>query len=116
MSRFVPRTCTELGEDGAPIEAGRSSDCDAGWEEGALEDGPPFEPEHLRDPGAGGYGIYVVFWFGKEHCQPPESGPRPSNAAELEERLRDSLSPEEARMIGVRVIDVARTPGRRQME
>ena len=63
--------------------------------------------KYTRDPGAGGHGIYVVFWLGKEHCQPPESGTRPGSAIELEARLRDSLSPEEARMIGVRVIDVA---------
>lgn len=31
MSHFVPRTCTEIGEDGAPIEAGRSSDDPVGW-------------------------------------------------------------------------------------
>ena len=69
-----------------------------------------------RDPDAGGYGVYLVFWFGKEqeHCQPPESGPRPGSAAELEKRLRDTLSPEEARMIGICVIDVAGPPERRQ--
>ena len=59
--------------------------------------------------GAGGYGIYLVFWFGKENCQPPQSGPRPGSAAELEKRLRDTLSPEEARMIGICVIDVSGT-------
>ena len=59
--------------------------------------------------GAGGYGIYLVFWFGKENCQPPESGPRPSSAAELEKRLLATLSPEEARMIGICVIDVSGT-------
>ena len=63
--------------------------------------------KYTRDPGADGHGIYVVFWFGREHCQPPESGLRPSNAAELEERLRDTLSPEEARKIRTCVIDVA---------
>ena len=63
--------------------------------------------KYTRDPGADGHGIYVVFWFGREHCQPPESGLRPSNAAELEERLRDTLSPEEARKIRICVIDVA---------
>lgn len=65
--------------------------------------------KYTRDRGAGGYGIYLVFWFGKEHCQSPESGSRPGNAAEIEKRLRDTLSPEEARMIRICVIDVART-------
>ena len=70
--------------------------------------------KYTRDPGAGGYGIYLVFWFGKEHCQPPESGSRPGSAAELEKRLRDTLSPEEARVIEICVIDVAAPPERRQ--
>ena len=70
--------------------------------------------KYTRDPGAGGYGIYLVLWFGKEHCQSPESGPRPGSAAEIEKRLRDTLSPEEARMIGVCVIDVARPSEHRQ--
>ena len=61
-----------------------------------------------RDPGAAGYGIYLVLWLGNEpeRCQMPESGPRPKSAAALEERLRDTLSEEEARLISVRVIDV----------
>lgn len=68
--------------------------------------------KYTRDPGAAGYGIYLVFWFGNEPkpCKMPESGPRPKSAAALEDRLRDTLSPEEARLISVRVIDVAR-PG-----
>ena len=68
---------------------------------------------YTRDPGAGGYGIYVVFWFGENDCQPPGSGRRPGSAAELEERLRDLLSAEEKRTISVCVIDVAR-PGDRE--
>ena len=66
--------------------------------------------KYTRDPGAGGYGIYLVLWFGNESkpCQMPESGTRPRNAADLEERLRDNLTPEEARLISVRVIDVSR--------
>ena len=68
--------------------------------------------KYTRDPSAGGYGIYLVFWLGNEPepCPMPESGPRPKSAAALEERLRDTLSPEEARLISVRVIDIAR-PG-----
>ena len=66
--------------------------------------------KYAPDPGAGGYGIYLVFWFGNEptHCQMPESGTRPRNAADLEERLRGTLTAEEARLISVRVIDVSR--------
>ena len=66
--------------------------------------------KYSRDPGAAGYGIHLVLWLGNEPepCQMPESGPRPKSAAVLEERLRDTLSPEEARLISIRVIDVAR--------
>ena len=66
---------------------------------------------HDRDPATGGYGIYLVFWFGRERSQPGPDG-RPKSAAELEERLRKrlrkTLSPDEARKISVCVIDVAR--------
>ena len=62
--------------------------------------------KYTRDPNAGGHGIYMVFWFGKDYCQPPESGSRPGSAVELGKHLRDTLSLEEARMIRVCVIDV----------
>ena len=64
--------------------------------------------KYSRDPGAGGSGIYLVLWFGEEYCQLPESGVRPRNAAELEERLHGTVSPEEARLISICVIDVAK--------
>ena len=66
--------------------------------------------KYTRDPGAGGYGIYLVFWLGAERCQPPERGARPKNPAELEERLRNTLSTEEARLISICVVDVSK-PG-----
>ena len=72
--------------------------------------------QYTRDPGTGGYGIYLVFWFGKGHCQPPESGPRPSSAADLEKRLRDTLSPEETRMVRICVIDVSAPSDERRRE
>ena len=66
--------------------------------------------KYTRDPGADGHGIYVVFWLGNEPepCQMPGSGRRPKSAADLEERLRATLAPEERHLIGVRVIDIAR--------
>ena len=63
--------------------------------------------KYTRDPGAAGYGIYLVFWFGETDCQPPESGPRPKSAVELEGRLGDTLSKGEANRISVCVVDVA---------
>ena len=67
-------------------------------------------PKYTRDPGADGYGIYVVFWFGvTEHCRPtPGEQSPPKNAAQLEERLRNTLSEEEKRKISICVIDVAK--------
>ena len=66
--------------------------------------------KYTRDPGADGYGIYLVFWFGNsEHCRPtPGEKAPPKSAAQLEERLRDTLSEEEKRKISICVIDVAK--------
>lgn len=56
----------------------------------------------------GGYGIYLVFWFGRELTQPSPDGPRPTTPEELRERLQDTLTPEEARKITVCVVDVGK--------
>ena len=67
--------------------------------------------QYTIDPGTDGYGIYLVFWFGKidgYRTPPPPSGTRPANAKELKERLEATLSPDEARKISVCVIDVSR--------
>ena len=66
--------------------------------------------KYAREPRADGYGIYVVFWFGNtEHCRPtPGTAGVPRNAAELERRLRESLSEEIRRKISVCVIGVAK--------
>ena len=66
--------------------------------------------KYTRDPGAAGYGIYLVFWFGETDCQPPESGRRPKSAVELEGRLWDTLSMDEANRISVCVVDVVKPP------
>lgn len=59
------------------------------------------------DPGAHGYGIYLVFWFDYEKTPPhPESGPKPRTPAELEERLNQLLrNDEERKKISVCVVD-----------
>ena len=64
--------------------------------------------QYTIDPDTDGYGIYLVFWFGKDRTPPPPSGTRPTNAKELQERLEATLSPDEARKISVCVIDVSR--------
>jgi len=62
-------------------------------------------PKYTRDPGAGGYGIYLVFWFTGKGMPLPADGKKVRSAAELEERLRQTLSPEESHRINVCVID-----------
>lgn len=61
---------------------------------------------YTRDPGADGFGIYLVFWFGgKGMPLHPEGKTR--SAAELKERLERTLTPEESRRIRVCVVDCA---------
>ena len=61
---------------------------------------------YTRDPATGGYGIYVVFWFGKEHIPRARTGTRSASASELRQCLKSTLSEEEARKISVVVVDM----------
>lgn len=64
--------------------------------------------KYVRDPGTDGYGIYVVFWFGGNGMpSSPDSGKKIHSAQELEDCLRQTLSPEETHRIHVCVIDCA---------
>ncbi|MCY3565548.1 MAG: hypothetical protein OXH27_05140, partial [Gammaproteobacteria bacterium] len=64
--------------------------------------------KYTRGPGTGGYGIYLVFWFGNhKDCGPTsDAGPPPKSGNELKRRLEDSLSDAERLKISVCVIDV----------
>ncbi len=69
--------------------------------------------KYTRDPATGGYGIFVVFWFGDpDKTQLDETGKRPSTPEELRLRLKAGivaqLPQEQARKIAVRVIDVSK--------
>ena len=64
--------------------------------------------DYTSTPGTDGYGIYLVFWFGKDRTPPPPSDTRPTSTEELQNRLEATLSPDEARKISVCVIDVSR--------
>lgn len=64
--------------------------------------------KYTRDPDTDGYGIYLVFWFGKEFTKSPPVGRPPETSAELRERLMGTLTEEEARKITVCVIDVSK--------
>ena len=59
-------------------------------------------------PATGGYGICLVFWFGKDLTQAPPEGSIPADAGELRTRLDGALSDAERRKISVVVIDVSR--------
>lgn len=62
---------------------------------------------YTRDPGAEGFGIYLVFWFGGKGMPLPQEGKKPRSAAELEDRLRQTLTTEESRRVRACVIDCA---------
>ncbi len=66
--------------------------------------------KYTRDPNTGGYGIYLVFWFGPDRCKRPPTGPVPETPAALRDQLLATadLSPEERRKISVIVIDVSK--------
>ena len=94
------------GKFNVPIEIKKDSHEDV-WK--AIHD--QLIPKYVRDPGTGGYGIYLVFWFGGKNLKrPPDGSRRPSSATELEERLRQQLSPEESHRISVCVVDCALPP------
>lgn len=61
---------------------------------------------YTRDPGADGFGIYLVFWFGGKKM-PLHEGKKPRSAVELEQQLHATLTKEEARHVAVVVIDCA---------
>ena len=66
--------------------------------------------KYTRDPGAEGFGIYLVFWFGQDSgCKPMAlEGWVPPGARELESRLTELLSDPEKYRISVCVIDVSK--------
>ena len=64
--------------------------------------------KYTLDPATGGYGIYLVFWFGEQFQKPRADGVRPKNPQDLKRILRDSLTEDQARKVQVTVIDVCR--------
>jgi hypothetical protein len=66
------------------------------------------------DPSAGGFGVYLVFWFGADEGEgvrkPPEGVTRPSTAAEMEAALRQLYSGEEWKQTEIICIDCSRRP------
>ena len=91
------------GDFNVPVEIKKSTHRDL-WR--AIQE--QLIAQYTRDPGAAGYGIFLVFWFGGQDCQISPEGIRPKSAHELQERLLDTLSAEEKFKISVCVIDVSK--------
>ena len=94
-----------FGKCNVPVEVKRSSHRDL-WS--AIQS--QLIARYIRDPGTGGHGIYLVFWFGdREGYRPtlPETGTPPISPVELEGLLRNTLLDNEQFKIRICVIDVA---------
>ena len=89
-----------------PIEAKRNSHRDL-WSAIRRQ----LIEQYANDPATGGYGIYLVFWFGTQDTpRPPDGGVPPNRPGALRERLEALLTEDERRRISVRVIDVSAPP------
>lgn len=64
-------------------------------------------PKYPLDPATGGYGIYLVFWFGEEYQRKRSDGVKPATPQELAGLLRESLKEDQGRKIEVCVVDVS---------
>ena len=65
-------------------------------------------PKYTLDPATGGYGIYLVFWFGVENQRKRPDGVEPATPQELAGLLRESLDEDQGRKIDICVVDVSR--------
>ena len=89
-----------------PVEIKRNNHSDL-WT--AIDD--QLTAKYTTDPATGGYGIYLVLWFGSEanrYPLHPTDRDRPSTPDELERRLNESMSHEQRRTISVVVLDVTK--------
>ena len=91
-----------------PVEIKRNSDPNL-WS--ALR--TQLIPSYTTDPATEGYGIYLVLWFGTAATKRDPDGSRPATPTELEQQLRGTLTPDEARKILVIAMDVTK-PGDHQ--
>lgn len=96
----IELTHPQAGE--IPIEVKRSNSRDL-WS--AIRN--QLIPRYTRMPESNGHGIYLVFWFGKEHCQRAPNEKQPEKACELQKMLEGSLSEAESRKVSICVVDVA---------
>ena len=71
-------------------------------------------PSYTTDPATEGYGIYLVLWFGADDTKRDPNGARPATPTELEQQLKSTLTPDEARKIDVIVMDVTKPDDRQE--
>ena len=66
--------------------------------------------KYTRDPGAEGYGIYLVLWFGDtDECRPTKCRDwTPGTAEDVRLRILQSLDDPQGRLVSVCVVDVAK--------
>ena len=96
-----------FGGFNVPVEIKRSCHRDV-WT--AVQD--QLIAKYTRDPGAAGFGIYLVLWFGDiQACRPTKCGDwRPTTADDVKGRLEQSLSDRERGLISICVVDVSVPP------
>ena len=69
--------------------------------------------KYVRDPRSGGYGLFLVLWFGADQLKSsPPAGTRPQSPEELGRMLEGILTHEQRRTITVIVVDVSAPAGR----
>ena len=69
--------------------------------------------KYVRDPRSGGYGLFLVLWFGADQWKSsPPAGTRPRSPEELGRMLEGILTHEQRRTITVIVVDVSAPAGR----
>ena len=69
--------------------------------------------KYVRDPRSGGYGIFLVLWFGADRLKrSPRAGTPPRSPEELARMLEGRLTHEQRRTVTVIVVDVSAPAGR----
>lgn len=97
------------GDYAVPVEIKKTDSRDL-WS--AIKD--QLIAKYVRDPRSGGYGIYLVLWFGREHLKSaPPVGSRPDSPEMLRQLLKDGLEPAQHRTITIVVVDVSEPHDRR---
>lgn len=65
--------------------------------------------KYAQAPESGGFGVYLVLWFGASHTKTvPPSGRRPDTPDELRRRIEEQVPPSKRHKIKVVVVDVSR--------